>query len=111
MEEQGCWLKTAVEGQTLTIRAGGEWTVERAGQLDELVGEFRMDGVRVVCLDVSSLTASETFERKVRAETNSMHAIIGAFDASLGKVLKAIVVWTLKKGEEHKSQRLRNKAK
>jgi ABC-type uncharacterized transport system auxiliary subunit len=40
-----------------------------------------------------------------------MHAIIGAFDASLGKVLKAIVVWTLKKGEEHKSQRLRNKAK
>ena len=77
MEEQGCWLKTAVEGQTLTICAGGEWTVER----------------------------------KVRAETNSMQAIIGAFDASLGKVLKAIVVWTHKKGEEHKPQRLRNKAK
>jgi hypothetical protein len=57
LEEQGCWLKTAVEGQTLTI-----------------------------------------------------HAIIGAFDASLGKVLKAIVVWTLKKGEEHKPQRLRKKA-
>jgi len=40
-----------------------------------------------------------------------MHAIIGAFDAHLGKVLTAIVVWTHKKGEEHKPQRLRNKAK
>lgn len=70
MEEQGCWLKTAVEDQTLTIRAGGEWTVERAGELDELVGGLRMDGVQTVRLDV----------------------------------------WTLKKGEEHKPQRLRKKA-
>lgn len=60
MEEQGCWLKTAVEGQTLTIRAGGEWTVERAGELDELVGGLRMDGVQTVRLDVSSLTALDT---------------------------------------------------
>ena len=60
MEEQGCWLKTAVEGQTLTIRAGGEWTVERAGELDELVGGLRMDGVQTVRLDVCSLTALDT---------------------------------------------------
>ena len=40
-----------------------------------------------------------------------MQAIIGAFDASLGKVSEAIAVWTLKKGEEHKLQHLRNKAK
>ena len=60
MEEQGCWLKTAVEGQTLTIRAGGEWTIERAGELDELVGGLRMDGVQTVRLDVSSLTALDT---------------------------------------------------
>ena len=40
-----------------------------------------------------------------------MQAIIGASDANLGKVLKAIVVWTHKKGEEHNPQRLRNKAK
>ena len=60
LEEQGCWLKTAVEGQTLTIRAGGEWTVERAGELDELVGGLRMDGVQTVRLDVCSLTALDT---------------------------------------------------
>ena len=60
MEEQGCWLKTAVEGQTLTIRAGGEWTIERAGELDELVGGLRMDGVQTVRLDVCSLTALDT---------------------------------------------------
>jgi phospholipid/cholesterol/gamma-HCH transport system permease protein len=60
LEEQGCWLKTAVEGQTLTIRAGGEWTIERAGELDELVGGLRMDGVQTVRLDVSSLTALDT---------------------------------------------------
>ena len=60
MEEQGCWLKIAVEGQTLTIRAGGEWTIERAGELDELVGGLRMDGVQTVRLDVSSLTALDT---------------------------------------------------
>ena len=60
MEEQGCWLKTAVEGQTLTIRAGGEWTVERAGQLDELVGGLPMGDVQAVHFDVSSLTALDT---------------------------------------------------
>ena len=60
MEEQGCWLKTAVEGQTLTIRAGGEWTVERAGQLDALVGGLPMGSVQAVRFDVSSLTALDT---------------------------------------------------
>ena len=66
--------------------------------------------VKLVQMPRREIVASENFERKVRAETNSMQAIIGAFDASLGKVLKAIVVWTLKKGEEHKPQRLRKKA-
>jgi len=60
LEEQGCWLKTAVEGQTLTIRAGGEWTVERAGQLDALVGGLPMGSVQAVRFDVSSLTALDT---------------------------------------------------
>lgn len=67
--------------------------------------------VKLVQMPRREIVASETFERKIQAETNSMEAIIGAFDASLGKVLKAIVVWTLKKGEEHKPQRLRKQAK
>lgn len=65
--------------------------------------------VKLVQMPRREIVASKNFERKVRAETNSMEAIIGAFDASLGKVLKAIVVWTLQKGEEHKPQRLRKK--
>lgn len=60
MQEQGGWLKTAVDGQTLTISAGGTWTVEHAGDLDELVDGIRFDGVDHASLDLSGLTSLDT---------------------------------------------------
>jgi len=46
------------------------------------------------------ITASRTFEYVVRAEKNSMEAIVGAFDQALGKTLKGIVTWTLIEGDK-----------
>ena len=53
------------------------------------------------------IIASETFERKVPATQNLMEAITGAFYESLGKTLKAIVIWTLNNGDANKPERLR----
>ena len=57
------------------------------------------------------IVASQTFERKIKAERNSTNAIIGAFDRSSRKVLKSIVVGTLKTGETYRPARLHNKSK
>ena len=62
---------------------------------------------KLVKMPRREIIASETFERKVPATRNSMEAIIGAFDESLGKVLKAIVIWTLNNGDANKPERLR----
>lgn len=61
---------------------------------------------KLVKMPRREIVASENFERVVRAERNSMGAIIGAFDEALGKVLKAVVLWTLENGETHKPSRL-----
>ena len=42
------------------------------------------------------IVASQTFERKIKTERYPMKVIIGAFDRSSRKVLKSIVVATLK---------------
>ena len=44
------------------------------------------------------IVASQTFEDVVPAGSNSMDAIIGAFDSALGGSLKDIVIWTLTEG-------------
>jgi cholesterol transport system auxiliary component len=46
------------------------------------------------------IVASQTFEYIVPAETNSMQAIIKAFDEALGKTLKRVVIWTLTEGDK-----------
>lgn len=46
-----------------------------------------------------SIEASQTFERTVVAKSNTMSDILVAFDDGLGRVLKAIVVWSLNNGE------------
>lgn len=61
---------------------------------------------KLVTMPRREIVASENFERVVKAERNSMEAIIGAFDDALGKVLKAVVVWTLENGEKYKPRRL-----
>ena len=60
LEEQGCWLKTSVEGQSLTVEGGGDWTVTRSAHLDGLFGGLMFDGIRNVTVDVSGLTALDT---------------------------------------------------
>lgn len=66
---------------------------------------------KLVKMPRREIVASANFERKIEAERNTMQAIIGAFDESLGKVLKSIVVWTLEKGEEFKPTRLQSREK
>lgn len=47
------------------------------------------------------IVATQTFERIVPAERNTMASIVAAFDEALGKVLKQSVLWTLEQGHAH----------
>lgn len=60
--------------------------------------------LKLVKMPQREIVATETFERRVRATSNTMTDIIAAFDDALGKALKSAVVWTLKTGEKHKSK-------
>ena len=62
---------------------------------------------KLVKMPWREIIASETFERKEPATQNLMEAITGAFYESLGKTLKAIVIWTLNNGDANKPERLR----
>ncbi|PPR60602.1 MAG: hypothetical protein CFH10_01462 [Alphaproteobacteria bacterium MarineAlpha4_Bin2] len=66
---------------------------------------------KLVKMPRREIVASETFEQTIKAEHNTMQAIIRAFDKSLGKVLKSVVVWTLEAGELHSPNRLTKKSK
>jgi len=48
-----------------------------------------------------AIIAGENFEASTVAESNSLDAIVLAFDESLGKVLRRLVEWTLSSGESH----------
>lgn len=61
--------------------------------------------VKLVKMPQREIVATQTFERRMRANANTMSDIIGAFDDALGKALKSIVVWTLKTGERYKPTR------
>lgn len=50
------------------------------------------------------IIATRTFDRRLRAKANTMADIIESFDTALGKVLKAMVGWTLKTGEAHRKR-------
>lgn len=63
--------------------------------------------LKLVKMPQREIVATETFERRVRATSNTMTDIIAAFDDALGKALKSAVVWTLKTGEKYKSLRRR----
>ena len=63
--------------------------------------------LKLVKMPQREIVATETFERRVRARSNTMTDIIASFDEALGKTLKSAVVWTLKTGEKYKSRRRR----
>ena len=60
--------------------------------------------LKLVKMPQREIVATETFERRIRAEANTMTDIIAAFDDALGKALKSAVAWTLTTGEKHKSR-------
>jgi cholesterol transport system auxiliary component len=54
---------------------------------------------RLVQLPRRAIIGSEGFESIVPAEADTVDAIVAAFDEALGKVLRRLVLWTLKTGE------------
>ncbi|MEQ8603627.1 MAG: ABC-type transport auxiliary lipoprotein family protein [Marivibrio sp.] len=59
----------------------------------------RLNG-KLVQMPRREIVASETWESVVRADGSEMQAIIRAFDAAYGDILKRLVTWTLRRGEE-----------
>lgn len=58
---------------------------------------------KLVQIPRRAIVGLKKFEAIVPAESDSMEAIIEAFDAALGKVLKRLVGWTLLTGEKARS--------
>ncbi len=54
---------------------------------------------RLVKMPRRSIIGSKKFEAVIEAPADNMEAIVAAFDAALGKVLKRLVEWTLVTGE------------
>ena len=54
---------------------------------------------RLVQMPRRAIIGSEGFEALMPAEADTMDAIISAFDEALGKVLRGLVGWTLRKGD------------
>ena len=54
---------------------------------------------RMVQMPRRSIIGSESFQAVMSAETESLDAIVAAFDEALGKVLRKLVVWALRTGE------------
>jgi len=55
---------------------------------------------KLVLMPQRIIIAGKTIEKVVKAETNSMAAIVRAFDRALGKTLKNLVAWTLRTGDK-----------
>ncbi len=72
--------------------AGSRWT-ERAPRI-----RVRLNA-KLVRKPRENIVASRTFEKVVTAEGTNMQAIVLAFDEALGKVIKQLVIWTLREGE------------
>lgn len=60
---------------------------------------------KLVLMPQRIIIAGKTIEKYVTAESNSMAAIVRAYDYALGKTLKGLVGWTLRTG--HKAWRKR----
>ncbi len=54
---------------------------------------------RLVQLPRRAIIGTQVFESTIPAEEDNLDAIVAAFDEALGKVLRRVVIWTLKTGE------------
>ncbi|MBP5857580.1 membrane integrity-associated transporter subunit PqiC [Marivibrio halodurans] len=59
----------------------------------------RLNG-KLVQMPRREIVASETWEFRIQAASSEMEAIINAFDEAYGSILKRMVTWTLRRGEE-----------
>ncbi len=97
---------TAVGRQAIGLRADYSLKTEmREFQAEYFNGSGRAPRIRVrlnaklVRKPRENIVASRTFEKVVTAEGTNMQAIVLAFDEALGKVIKQLVIWTLREGE------------
>lgn len=60
---------------------------------------IRLNG-KLVQMPERQIVGSQTFEYLLPAPGPSMEQVVAGFDETLGKILKRMVSWTLKKGEE-----------
>ncbi|MBE10165.1 MAG: ABC transporter permease [Rhodospirillaceae bacterium] len=87
MEEQSCWLRTSVEGQSLTVTGGGDWTVQNLAYLDPLLGGLEFDNFSHVTMDVAGLTALDT------AGAHIIHRLMNELDrVGIEAVLSGLAV-------------------
>lgn len=87
MEEQSCWLRTSVEGQSLTVTGGGDWTVKNLAYLDPLLGGLEFDNFSHVTMDVAGLTALDT------AGAHIIHRLMNELDrVGIEAVLSGLAV-------------------
>ena len=87
MEEQSCWLRTSVEGQSLTVTGGGDWTVQNLAYLDPLLGGLEFDKFSHVTMDVAGLTALDT------AGAHIIHRLMNELDrVGIEAVLSGLAV-------------------
>jgi cholesterol transport system auxiliary component len=64
----------------------------------------RLNG-KLVEMPRREIVASETWERRVRADGAGVEPIIRAFDEAFGHILKRLVAWTLERGEQIMQER------
>jgi cholesterol transport system auxiliary component len=64
--------------------------------------------VKLVQMPERQIMASADFDYSVPAPPNQLDPVIAAFDEALGKVLKQVVIWTLKEGEVAETKRTRS---
>src|SRR3546814_17436057 len=57
---------------------------------------------KLIALPQRKIVASETFESTAPAARNTMREIVAAFDEALGRTLRKIVVWPLRKRSEQR---------
>ena len=59
---------------------------------------------RLVQLPRRAIIGSKSFESIVPVTTDTLDDIVSAFDEALGKVLRRLVIWTLRTGEESRKK-------
>ena len=58
--QQAGWLERAVEGERLTLRAGGVWVVATIADLDRLVSDVESIAAASVQIDLSDVSRLDT---------------------------------------------------